>query len=164
MEQFTAPNTKVRVKDVRYICQNDQVHCFITMKDFSPTDPYQNLMFIAGILGMRDAANPAFRWCGSFIRPNKVSCEPSYIYNPADYEYHGVATFRPDDVYDVELAKKIAYYKAYCQMIGFYLNCYTNLYERVSSYANDVWYEQMSQLSDRYMKVNDEILQVLSEE
>lgn len=156
--QYTAPRVKIRVKNVRYGYAGSQVHCFITFQPFDCGDPYEILMRTAQEIGMCQAATPEYKWADSlWRRPEKVSGSNSYIYNPTDYEYHGTAVLQVGDLNDIELAKTIAYKKAYRQFVSFYFACYSNLYERVMAYANDVWYNQIAQLSDRHLLVDGEI-------
>ena len=156
--QYSCPNEKIRVKDIRYGYAGSQVHCFVTFEGFEARDPYYILMRTAQMIGMNIAATPQFKWAHEpWCRPEKISGSNSYIYDPTDYEYHGTAVLRVGDANDIEFAKAIAYRKAYRQFVGFYLACYTNLYDRVMAYAGDVWYNQIAQLSDRYLLCDNEI-------
>lgn len=154
---YSTPKVKVRIDNVRYTYSGDTVHCFITMKRFDRDDAYCQLMDVANVLGFAYATHAQHRWHKPYPQYEIRSGTDSYIYDPSDYEYHGMASYKQGDNRDLQLAKNIAYKKAYRQLMAFYYNCYTNLYNRVMSYATDVWFEQMAQLSDRWMDVDMEI-------
>lgn len=157
-EQFniSTPNLKIRIKNVRYQRSGNQVHCFITMEDLPYEDAYHKLMDVAFSLGMKNATHCQYKFNRGW-KSGKNSGSDSYIYNPTHYEYHGVATYKNGDIEDFKLAETIAYKKAYRQLVNFYWNCYNNLYNYVTSYASDVWLEQIAQMSDRYLDVDREI-------
>lgn len=157
--QFSAPNVKIRVKEVKYGYAGSQVHCFLTFEQFDYDNPYSQLVRAARDTGMTFAIHPQYKpvYTKDTWRPQTYSGSNSYIYEPTMYEYHGTAVLKVGDINDIEFAKAIAYRKAYRQFVGFYYACYLNLYERVMAYANDVWYNQIAQLSDRYYDVDKDI-------
>lgn len=159
--QFSTPNVKVRIKDVRYTFCGGTVHCFLTMEDmWNSNDAYMKLADVANRLGMRYAYHTQFKASSTRIPYfNAVnSNSDKYIYIPSDYEYHGMASLKGGDVDNVEMAKRIAYQKAYRQLINFYYNCYYNLYCYNLAYSRDVWFEQMKQLEDRWIDSNNRIM------
>lgn len=159
--KFSTPNLKVRIDNVRYTFCGGTVHCFLTMEDMWGTnDAYMELACVANKLGMKYGYHTQFKASNKraeyFVAVNS-SCN-KYIYVPSDYEYHGMASLKGGDIDNVEMAKRIAYQKAYRQLINFYYNCYYNLYCYVLAYSRDVWFEQMKQLEDRWIDSNNRIM------
>lgn len=158
---FSTPNVKIRIKDVRYIYSGGTVHCFLTMEDmWHSSDEYVKLAYCCSDLGMRFAINTTYR----LVVPEKINCDgirsscDKFIYMPSDYEYHGIATLKTGDSSDIEIAKRIAYQKAYRQLTSFYYNCYRNLYEFMISYCRDVWYPQICDIANRWADSNGRIM------
>ena len=164
--KFSTPNLKIRVKSIRYTMCGATVHCFMTFEPMRRyDDPYMNLVGTAEILGMKYAKHTQFCSSDTIGYVGSVSSNSDkYIYIPSDYEYHGMASLKAGDVSDIEVAKRIAYKKAYRQFVNFYYNCYFNLYNYVMAYARDVWYEQMSQLADRWQDANSQIFELVERE
>ena len=152
VHNYSTPNVKIRIENVRYLVSGGTVHCFITMQRMTDDEPYMRLIDAARAIGftckrygdlkLKDSA-------GSWWLSNSSTCD-KYYYIPSDYEYHGAATLKSGDISDEEAAKRIAYKKAYRQLVSFYYNCYVNLYDAVVAYSRDVWYGQICQLSDRW--------------
>lgn len=161
---FSSPNLKIRIDNVRYTFCGGTVHCFLTMENMwnRRNEPYMTLVNVAAELGMKYGNHTQFKANNKrteYFRTVNSSCD-KYIYIPSDYEYHGMASLKGGDTENVEIAKRIAYQKAYRQLISFYYNCYYNLYNYVIAYARDVWFEQMEQLSERWDETNKRIIEL----
>lgn len=162
--QFSVPNIKIRIRQVRYTYEGDMVHCFMTFEPLKATDPYTVLYWCGIGMNMEEAKSLQFK----HVRANGVSMpkkttksfSESYLYDPTQYEYHGIARLKANDTYNLTLAKTIAYKKAFRQFVNFYYSCYMNLYSRIVGYSN-VWLEQIAQLSDLSREVNNEIKDIV---
>lgn len=162
--QFSTPSIKIRIKDVRYTVSGGTVHCFLTMENMWRTfnDPYMELVACCERLGMRYGVHTQYRCiCNSFYRDYVYASADKYIYIPSDYEYHGMATLKAGDIEDFELAKRIAYKKAYRQLCNFYYNCYYNLYDFINAYSADVWYGQLKQLAARCNETENDVMNMI---
>lgn len=157
--QFSTPNIKIKIKDTRYVYSGGTVHCFLTMERMSE-EPYMQLVSFCDCF-MERARNTQFKSYAAWIA-DRCSCSDKYIYIPSDYEYHGCATLHTGDVNDMELARRLAYKKAYRQLIGFYYNCYLNLYNKVMAYSGDIWFAQLGQLAQRWNETNDSIVNAVN--
>lgn len=157
-----APNFKITVNSVRWNCNETQVHCFLTINLAKDSEFMHLLRIMGSYLGFdkNEARDPQYRWVGDF-QPEKISQSKNYIYNPCNYEFHGAAVLKDGDESDINFARKVAYKKAYRQALRFVFNKYMDMYNYVSSYVTDVWYEQLAQFSDRIKDVNNEFVALM---
>jgi len=160
---YSCPNIKVQIDTVDYTVEDGRVECRMTIKPHKANQYSQLVAIAANVLDMRPAIHNQYEWLSDkfgdadFENEMKRTSATSYIYLPECQAYKGVATLKDGDISDVELAKTIAYKKAYRQMTGFYAWCYKNLYERVLMYAHDVFFGQYSQLIERVNEADNEV-------
>lgn len=157
---YTCPNVKILTDTVEYDIQPDKVECRLTIK-WNPSNKYGVLAsFAIDYLNMQYAVHTQYKMREELLATipepvKRASCD-SYVYCPEDYVYIGTARLKDGDTSDVEIAKDIAYKKAYRQMTSFYFQCFDNLMHRYAAYCTDVIGAQRGQFKRRATEADEE--------
>lgn len=161
---FTHKNVKIPVSSVRYECNDAMVHCFIKL-DIPYDSEFNklfNIMYSSYLLSRKEARHSQYKWC-DVRNVGKSSQSKNYIYNPNNYEFHGIARLKDGDECDLKFAKTVAYKKAFRQALKFYMKSYSDMYEYLMNYVDDIWLEQICQISDKILEVEDEISELVED-
>lgn len=157
---INVPAFKMVVEEERYIVAGGTVHCFLTFKPFDHHSYFNRLMTTTIIaLNHNPRVHSQYR-----IRENRKRmypdtrevCSDHYIYNPTDYEYRGTAVLKTGDTPNVELAKEIAYNKAFRQALNFTQWCYGNMLDILTREYNQ-WDKQYADIARRADEMDNRV-------
>lgn len=87
--------------------------------------------------------------------------DDSKVYDITAQTYVGIARYKKGDAHNIEYAKKVAYKKAYRQMLSFYGRNYLNLYNRVQCYMKQVCRGQITKIENKKANLNLSLLDLI---
>lgn len=156
--KFSAPNVKMHISQVQYFIEKDKVYCELTPARFDETDCYTRVANAAVAARLMDYSS---------LGDISLDTQNPKLVVPVDrYEYTGVARLKNGDTSDVELAKQIAYKKAYRSFLSYYITNYNKMYDRLATWLDCVTCNakseysaagQIEQLITRYGELDAEI-------
>lgn len=127
--KFSAPRIKIRVCNTRYIVNDNIVKCIINIAPCDGEDPYTLLS--EAVFGARLMK---FEPWGQSLEKTTNSATTICLLH--GHTYCGIAKLKDGDVTNLDFAKKIAYLKAYRQLISYYLTNYSKMYDRLSTWLD----------------------------
>lgn len=162
--KFSAPNVNMHLQSVDYEIKDGKVMCIVRPARFNETDCYTRIANAVVAAHLMDNSG--------YTGDISLDTQDVKLVVPVDrYSYIGVARLKKGDTENVELAKQVAYKKAYRSFISYYITNYDKMYERLTSWLDCVTCNaasdysaagQIEQLCVRLEELDNEIRTLVS--
>ncbi len=157
--KFSAPNVNMHLQSVDYEIKDGKVMCIVRPARFNETDCYTRIANAVVAAHLMDNSG--------YTGDISLDTQDVKLVVPVDrYSYVGVARLKKGDTENVELAKQVAYKKAYRSFISYYITNYAKMYDRLGTWLDCVTCNeasdysaagQIEQLITRYGELDAEI-------
>lgn len=159
--KFSAPNVKMHIQSVEYAINGNgnSITCTLTPARFNEKDCYTRVANAVVAARLMDIV--------PLTGDISLDTQDVKLVVPVDkYVYSGTARLKKGDTEDIELAKKVAYKKAYRSFISYYITNYAKMYDRLGTWLDCVTCNeasdysaagQIEQLITRYGELDAEI-------